>query len=158
MPTAPQPGTTTAVVVHGANDLRVEQVVLPDPAPGQAVVAVTYGGVCGSDLHYWRDGAVGESILRAPMVLGHEIVGVVARAAADGSGPPAGTPVAVHPAPASPPTYASRRTGRTCRRASATSARPRACRTRRARSPARSTWTARCCGRSPPTSIFVRPR
>lgn len=98
MPTAPEPSTTIAVVVHGADDLRVEQVVLPDPAPDQAVVAVTYGGVCGSDLHYWRDGAVGESILRAPMVLGHEIVGVVARAAADGSGPPAGTPVAVHPA------------------------------------------------------------
>jgi 2-desacetyl-2-hydroxyethyl bacteriochlorophyllide A dehydrogenase len=102
MPTPPQPSTTTAVVAHGANDLRVERIARPEPAPDQAVVAVTYGGVCGSDLHYWRDGAVGESILRAPMVLGHEIVGVVARAAADGSGPPAGTPVAVHPATRQP--------------------------------------------------------
>ncbi|MDN5763251.1 MAG: zinc-binding dehydrogenase, partial [Microlunatus sp.] len=42
--------------------------------------------------------AAGESILRAPMVLGHEVVGTVAEAAADGSGPAPGTPVAVHPA------------------------------------------------------------
>jgi L-idonate 5-dehydrogenase len=38
------------------------------------------------------------SILREPMLLGHEIVGTVRRAATDGSGPTTGTPVAVHPA------------------------------------------------------------
>lgn len=87
-----------AVVVHGAGDLRIEARPAPSPAPDEAVVAIAYGGVCGSDLHYWRHGAVGESILREPMVLGHEIVGTVAVAAADGSGPAVGTPVAVHPA------------------------------------------------------------
>ena len=59
---------------------------------------IAYGGICGSDLHYWTHGAAGESILRAPMVLGHEVVGTVIAAAADGTGPRAGTPVAVHPA------------------------------------------------------------
>ena len=59
---------------------------------------VAYGGICGSDLHYWLRGAAGESILRAPMVLGHEVAGTVVEAAADGSGPPAGTRVTVHPA------------------------------------------------------------
>lgn len=92
------PATTLAVVAHGAGDVRVEQAALPSPAPHEAVVTVTYGGICGSDLHYWRHGAVGESILRAPMVLGHEVVGTVAKAASDGTGPALGTPVAVHPA------------------------------------------------------------
>jgi L-idonate 5-dehydrogenase len=87
-----------AVVVHGAGDLRVDELPAPIPRPDEAVIAVAYGGVCGSDLHYWRSGAVGESILREPMVLGHEIVGTVHVAASDGSGPAVGTPVAVHPA------------------------------------------------------------
>ncbi|MEV0579847.1 L-idonate 5-dehydrogenase [Streptomyces sp. NPDC050392] len=62
------------------------------------MVEIVYGGICGSDLHYWTHGAAGESILRAPMVLGHEVAGIVASAAADGSGPGVGTRVAVHPA------------------------------------------------------------
>ncbi|MCI9887415.1 L-idonate 5-dehydrogenase [Micrococcales bacterium 31B] len=86
-----------AVVAHAANDLRVEDIGEPQPAADEAVVEVAYGGVCGSDLHYWRHGAAGASILREPLVLGHEFTGVVARAAADGSGPAEGTPVAVHP-------------------------------------------------------------
>ncbi|MFC7431063.1 MULTISPECIES: zinc-binding dehydrogenase [unclassified Agrococcus] len=89
---------TIAVVAHAASDVRVEEVPEPTPAADEAVVAVAYGGICGSDLHYWQHGAAGESILREPMVLGHEVSGVVAVAAADGSGPAAGTPVTVHPA------------------------------------------------------------
>jgi len=86
------------LVVHGRGDLRLEELAEPAPAADEAVIAVAFGGICGSDLHYWRDGAVGESVLRAPMVLGHELSGTVLTAAADGSGPVAGTRVAVHPA------------------------------------------------------------
>jgi 2-desacetyl-2-hydroxyethyl bacteriochlorophyllide A dehydrogenase len=80
----------------------VEPIAVPEPAPDETLVRIAYGGICGSDLHYWRHGAVGESILRAPMVLGHEIVGKVEAAATDGSGPATGTPVAVHPATPGP--------------------------------------------------------
>lgn len=93
---------TRAVVAHGAGDLRIEEVRLARPAADEAVVAIAYGGVCGSDLHYWTHGAAGESVLRAPMVLGHEVVGTVVEAAADGSGPAAGARVAVHPATPGP--------------------------------------------------------
>jgi L-idonate 5-dehydrogenase len=89
---------TRALIVHAANDVRVEEVATPRPARDEAVLRIAYGGICGSDLHYWKHGAAGQSILQAPMVLGHEIVGVVETAAADGSGPAAGTAVAVHPA------------------------------------------------------------
>jgi L-idonate 5-dehydrogenase len=98
------PVSGPAVVAHAAGDLRIEEVPLAAPAADQAVVEVAYGGICGSDLHYWLHGAAGESILRAPLVLGHEISGTVVRAAADGTGPAAGTPVAVHPATPGPGT------------------------------------------------------
>lgn len=85
------------IVAHAADDLRIEDVGEASPRAEEAVVAIAYGGVCGSDLHYWRHGAAGTSVLREPMVLGHEVSGVVVIAATDGSGPAAGSPVVVHP-------------------------------------------------------------
>lgn len=87
-----------AVVVHGAGDLRVETVPVPSPGPGEVAVSVRYGGVCGSDLHYWRHGAVGDFRLREPMVLGHEVSGVVSAVGADVDSVAPGAEVAVHPA------------------------------------------------------------
>ncbi|MFJ7076663.1 L-idonate 5-dehydrogenase [Streptomyces sp. NPDC098781] len=85
-------------VIHGRGDLRVEELPVPVPEPGQALVAVRYGGVCGSDLHYWRHGGVGDFRLREPMLLGHEVVGTVVGYGDGASGPCVGTAVAVHPA------------------------------------------------------------
>src|SRR6478609_4048499 len=96
------PATGPALVAHAAGDLRIDEVPVPQPAPDEAVVEVLYGGICGSDLHYWLHGAAGESILKAPLVLGHEISGTVVRQAANGQGPQPGTAVAVHPATPGP--------------------------------------------------------
>jgi L-idonate 5-dehydrogenase len=87
-----------ALRVHGRDDLRMDRESPPVAGPDEALVDVAYGGVCGSDLHYWRDGAVGTSVLQGPMILGHEVVGRVAVGAADGSGPAVGQAVAIHPA------------------------------------------------------------
>jgi L-idonate 5-dehydrogenase len=64
-----------AVVVHGANDLRIDE--LPDPVPGEGevLVAMEWGGICGSDLAYWRHGSSGTAVLKHPLVLGHEVAG-----------------------------------------------------------------------------------
>lgn len=97
--------TVRALVVHGAGDVRLEERPAPVPGPGDVAVRVAYGGICGSDLHYWRHGRVGDARVREPLVLGHEVAGTVAAVgpALDGvwAGAPApepGTPVAVHPA------------------------------------------------------------
>ena len=85
-----------ALVVHGAGDLRFDEVPEPSPGPGQVLVRNTHGGICGSDLHYYRHGAVGAFALREPLALGHEVVGRVEN---DPSGTLAtGTAVAIHPA------------------------------------------------------------
>ena len=91
-----------AVVAHGKDDLRIDSIPEPIAAADEAVLSIAYGGICGSDLHYWTHGAAGESILREPMTLGHEVVGTVLTAASDGSGFAAGTRVAVHPATPGP--------------------------------------------------------
>lgn len=87
-----------ACVVHGPGDLRIEEVPTAEPGPGQIVVAVELGGICGSDLHYYHRGSVGDFRLREPMVLGHEVVGAIAAIGSDVDGHALGAPVAVHPA------------------------------------------------------------
>ncbi|WP_375385544.1 zinc-binding dehydrogenase [uncultured Microbacterium sp.] len=65
---------------------------IPELQPNEALVAVEWVGLCGSDAEEYLEGPV---VITPPVTLGHEIVGVVATAAADGSGPPVGVPVVV---------------------------------------------------------------
>ena len=87
-----------AVVVHGAEDLRVDEVPEPVPGPGEVIVDVEWGGICGSDLSYWRHGSSGTAVLKDPLVLGHEIAGRIGRLGAGVGGVDVGRPVTVHPA------------------------------------------------------------
>jgi L-idonate 5-dehydrogenase len=86
-----------AVVLHGAGDLRVEERSPPPREPGLVGVRIVAGGICGSDLHYFRHGRTGSFVVTEPLVLGHEIAGVVEEADAVAGLEP-GTPVAVNPA------------------------------------------------------------
>jgi L-iditol 2-dehydrogenase len=71
---------------------------IPDPAPGQIQVAVKAVGVCGSDLHYFSDGGIGEARCVYPMVLGHEPAGVVRRIGPSVSGWSVGDRAVLEPA------------------------------------------------------------
>ena len=66
--------TIRAAVLHRPGDVRVEDVELDPPGPGEVLVRVAAAGVCHSDVHL-ADGALGDG--RWPMVLGHEGAGVV---------------------------------------------------------------------------------
>lgn len=66
-----------AVVIHQAMDLRVEDRTVEKPGAGQIAVAIRRGGICGSDLHYYKHGGFGVIRLKEPMVLGHEVAGTV---------------------------------------------------------------------------------
>ena len=62
-----------ALVFHGPGDLRIEQLPLPEPRPGEVRIRPQAVGICGTDAHIFR----GEFPATAPVVLGHEIGGVV---------------------------------------------------------------------------------
>jgi L-iditol 2-dehydrogenase len=62
--------------LHGKGDLRLHDEERPRPRPGETLVRVGAVGVCGSDLHWFGNGAIGETALARPLVLGHELAGV----------------------------------------------------------------------------------
>jgi L-idonate 5-dehydrogenase len=87
-----------AVVVHGAGDVRVDERPRPVPGPGEVLLALEWGGICGSDIAYWRKGASGTAALAHPLVLGHEVAGRIAALGPGVTGLREGLPVTVHPA------------------------------------------------------------
>ncbi|NJQ00458.1 L-idonate 5-dehydrogenase [Streptomyces zingiberis] len=87
-----------AVTVHGPGDLRIDRRETPVPGPGEVLLALEWGGICGSDIAYWRNGASGTATLRHPLVLGHEVAGRVAALGDGVTGLDVGRPVTVHPA------------------------------------------------------------
>ena len=66
-----------AYVIHGPKDLRIDERTERDLAADEVRLGLAYGGICGSDMHYYQDGKVGHSIVRDPMVLGHELAALV---------------------------------------------------------------------------------
>ena len=67
-----------ALVLKSPLDLAVCDIPDPGvPGPGEVRVSVRSVGICGSDVHYYEHGRIGDFVLKAPMVLGHEAAGVV---------------------------------------------------------------------------------
>ncbi|BAQ68645.1 L-idonate 5-dehydrogenase [Rhodovulum sulfidophilum] len=83
--------------LHAPHDIRIETLPLDGPAPGEVLVAVGAGGICGSDLHYYHDGGFGPVRVREPIVLGHEAAGTVIALGAGVSGLTEGQMVALNP-------------------------------------------------------------
>lgn len=86
-----------AIVIHAAKDLRVEDRPVEKPGPGEVLLRLATGGVCGSDLHYYHNGGFGTVRLREPMVLGHEVSAYVDQLGEGVTGLERGQLVAVSP-------------------------------------------------------------
>jgi L-iditol 2-dehydrogenase len=78
--------------LHGTGDIRLSDEPVPVPEPGSSLIRVTAVGLCGSDLHWFSEGGIGDATIGEPLVLGHEFAGVVQ------DGPLSGRRVAVDPA------------------------------------------------------------
>jgi len=66
-----------SAVLYGPHDVRIEDRPVPKPAPGQVLVEIAAVGICGSDVHYYEHGRIGDYVVRDPMIIGHESAGTV---------------------------------------------------------------------------------
>jgi len=86
-----------ALVLHGIRDLRVEEMPTPKAGPGEVLVRMRAVGLCGSDVHYYTHGRIGDQVLRKPMIVGHEGAGEVAAVGPGVEHVAAGDRVAIEP-------------------------------------------------------------
>lgn len=61
--------------LHAIGNLQLHEEPAPTPAPGEALIRVKAVGICGSDLHWFSEGGIGDAVLDHPLVLGHEFAG-----------------------------------------------------------------------------------
>ena len=80
-----------ALRLHGVGDLRLADEAPPEPGEGELLLRVKAVGLCGSDRHWFVEGAIGDAAVTGPLVLGHELVATV------DAGARAGERVAVDP-------------------------------------------------------------
>src|SRR5688572_513164 len=81
---------------HG--QFRLSEMIPSEPAPGEVQVRVRSVGICGSDIHYFAEGGIGDTPCVYPMVLGHEPTGEIAKIGSGVSGWAIGDRAALEPA------------------------------------------------------------
>ncbi|MFT6845636.1 MAG: L-idonate 5-dehydrogenase [Flavobacteriales bacterium] len=83
--------------LYGQNDLRVENENVLKPGLEEVLVKVAFGGICGSDMHYFHHGGIGEIRVQEPIILGHEFSGAVFAVGEDVIHVQVGEHVAINP-------------------------------------------------------------
>lgn len=86
-----------ALILHGVRDLRLREIPEPRPGPRQVKVRIRAVGICGSDVHYYKHGRIGEVVVEEPIVAGHEAAGEVAELGEGVAGLEVGQRVAIEP-------------------------------------------------------------
>lgn len=71
------PTTMRASVLLETRKIEMQERPVPEPGPDEVLVQVRSVGVCGSDVHYYKEGRIGDYVVDQPLVLGHEVSGVV---------------------------------------------------------------------------------
>src|SRR5256886_3908496 len=90
-------GTMATAVLYAPRDLRIEQRPVPTPSEGEVLVRILSVGVCGSDVHYYEHGRIGDFVVRSPLVLGHESSGQIVEVGQGVSRARVGERVAIEP-------------------------------------------------------------
>ncbi|MCA1996116.1 MAG: alcohol dehydrogenase catalytic domain-containing protein, partial [Armatimonadetes bacterium] len=86
------------LVLTGIRAMEIVEAPQPTPGPGEVLLRVESVGVCGSDVHYWKHGRIGDQVVRYPFAVGHEMAGTVVAQGEGVERPLVGQRVAVEPA------------------------------------------------------------
>ncbi|MHB9092482.1 MAG: NAD(P)-dependent alcohol dehydrogenase, partial [Chloroflexota bacterium] len=86
-----------AAVLYKAHDLRIEEQPRPAPAADEVLIKIKAVGICGSDMHLYDEGRVGNAVLERPIVLGHEAAGEVVEVGSAVTALKVGDRVAIEP-------------------------------------------------------------
>lgn len=92
------PKVMKAARLHGIRDIHIDEVPRPEPGPGEVLLKMAAVGVCGSDVHYYLDGGIGDAVVTAPITMGHEPSAYVAALGEGVEGLEIGQLVAIEPA------------------------------------------------------------
>jgi L-iditol 2-dehydrogenase len=91
------PDTMRVSVLDRPGEMVMRERPVPAPSAGHVLVAVRSVGVCGSDVHYYEHGRIGDFVVVDPLVLGHEVSGVIVATGVGVDGGRVGSRVAVEP-------------------------------------------------------------
>ena len=87
-----------ALVLHKINELSIDDIEIDEKmGPDDVRIAIRRVGICGSDVHYYRNGKIGNFIVKEPMILGHEASGTVVETGANVKGLKVGDRVCMEP-------------------------------------------------------------
>ena len=86
-----------AYVLHGPTDMRYEDRPVATVGPNDVLIRVRRTGICGSDVHYYSHGQIGDFVPKEPFALGHEFAGETAELGSEVSGISVGDRIAVDP-------------------------------------------------------------
>jgi L-iditol 2-dehydrogenase len=95
--TAALPSTMHASVLQRVGELTIEERPVPACADDEVLIEVASVGVCGSDVHYYEVGHIGEYVVREPLILGHEASGTIVAVGTDVPDTRVGERVAIEP-------------------------------------------------------------
>jgi L-iditol 2-dehydrogenase len=86
-----------AVFMHGTNEMVWKDVPMPTPKLNEVLIKVDVVGVCGSDVHYYQHGKIGDFVVEGDFILGHECAGEVVQVGSEVKSLKVGDRVALEP-------------------------------------------------------------
>lgn len=87
-----------ASYLYGIRDVRLEGCPISTPGPNEVLLQIASVGVCGSDVHYYSEGRIGNQVVNSPIIMGHEFSAYVTQLGAGVENLNPGQLVAVDPA------------------------------------------------------------